>query len=120
LFLFLFVGAGTPHYTPKSWDIEIRGPTPLDPPDVWQPSGAHSCCACAVLCCAVLCCAVLAGDVLFYCLPTLSPSAPAATEFTNCTVPLVWWLTYFSIFGDLFIGSSLGLDMMMHDDAFDR
>ncbi|KAL4853718.1 hypothetical protein ACK3TF_005327 [Chlorella vulgaris] len=70
---------GTPHYSPKSWDIEIRGPTPLDPHDVWQPS-----------------------------------------EFTNCTVPLVWWLTYFSIFGDLFIGSSLGLDMMMHDRAFDR
>jgi hypothetical protein len=31
--------AGTPHYAPKCWDIDIRGPTPLDPPDVWQPAG---------------------------------------------------------------------------------
>ncbi|EFN50995.1 expressed protein [Chlorella variabilis] len=70
---------GTPHYTPKCWDIDIRGPTPYDPPDVWQPA-----------------------------------------EFTNCTVPLVWWVTYFSVFGDLYIGGALALDMMQQQGAFDR
>lgn len=32
--------AGTPHYTPPCWDVPIRGPTPLDPRDIWQPRGA--------------------------------------------------------------------------------
>ncbi|PSC70577.1 hypothetical protein C2E20_6087 [Micractinium conductrix] len=70
---------GTPHFTPKCWDLNIRGPTPYDPADVWQPA-----------------------------------------EFTNCTVPVVWWVTYFSIFGDLFIGSSLALDSMLAEGALDR
>ena len=30
---------GTPHFTPKCWEFDIRGPTPLDPPDIWQPRG---------------------------------------------------------------------------------
>ena len=35
-------------------------------------------------------------------------------------MPVVWWLTYFSIFGDLFIGSSLALDAMKQEGAYDR
>ncbi len=31
--------AGTPHFVPPSWDIPMRGPSPLDPTDVWQPTG---------------------------------------------------------------------------------
>jgi hypothetical protein len=42
------------------------------------------------------------------------------TEFTNCTVPIVWWVTYFSIFADLFIGSSLALDAMLAQGTYDR
>ncbi|KAL4419311.1 hypothetical protein ABPG77_005999 [Micractinium sp. CCAP 211/92] len=70
---------GTAHFLPKCWDLRLRGPTQLDPPDIWQPA-----------------------------------------EFTNCTVPLVWWPTYFSIFADLFIGSALALDAMQAEGAFDR
>jgi hypothetical protein len=35
-------------------------------------------------------------------------------------VPLVWWLTYFSVFGDLFIGGALALDAMLGEGAIDR
>ena len=50
--------------------------------------------------------------------PAAAPAA--AAEFTNCTVPLVWWVTYFSVFGDLYIGGALALDMMQQQGAFDR
>jgi len=33
---------------------------------------------------------------------------------------MVWWLTYFSVFSDLYIGSSLALDAMLAEGAYDR
>ena len=33
---------------------------------------------------------------------------------------MVWWLTYFSIFADLFEGSALSLDAMLQEGAYDR
>ncbi|PRW61210.1 hypothetical protein C2E21_0582 [Chlorella sorokiniana] len=70
---------GTPHYIPPCWDIPMRGPTPLDPADVWQPK-----------------------------------------EFTNCTVPLVWFLSYFNVFGELFLNAGAALDAMKAAGALDR
>ncbi|KAL4438195.1 hypothetical protein ABPG77_010556 [Micractinium sp. CCAP 211/92] len=34
---------GTSHFKPKCWDLLIKGPTHLDPPDIWQPPGFTRC-----------------------------------------------------------------------------
>ncbi|KAI7844869.1 hypothetical protein COHA_001522 [Chlorella ohadii] len=70
---------GTPHFVPPSWDIPMRGPSPLDPADMWQPK-----------------------------------------EFTNCTAPLIWFLSYFNVFGELFLNAGAALDAMQAAGALDR
>lgn len=51
------------HYMPASkFDLDIRAPTALDPPDVWRPAA-----------------------------------------FSNCTLPLIFFPHYFSIFADFFL-----------------
>ncbi|KAL4445858.1 hypothetical protein ABPG77_009057 [Micractinium sp. CCAP 211/92] len=48
------------------------------------------------------------------------PDIQAPGEFTSCTVPLVWWPAYFSVFADFFLGSVMALDGMRAEGAFDR
>ena len=53
------------------------------------------------------------------CPPAWSGRA-AAAEFSSCAVPLVFWPPYFSIFADLFMGTTSALSMMQAEGAFDR
>ncbi|KAL4425737.1 hypothetical protein ABPG75_009753 [Micractinium tetrahymenae] len=48
------------------------------------------------------------------------PDIQAPAEFTNCTVPLVFWPLYFSVFADLFLSSVMALDGMLAEGGFDR
>ena len=41
-------------------------------------------------------------------------------EFTNCTAPLIWFLSYFNVFGELFLNAGAALDAMQAAGALDR
>lgn len=121
--------AGMSHFKPRCWDLLIRGPSHLDPPDIWQPPGRPPSPCTPLLPCSLLAWSsrqcrhsLPASNIV---LPEESKSntsrcAAAPAGFTGCTVPLVWWVPYFSIFADLFLNSAVTLDAMQSDGAMDR
>lgn len=137
--------AGTAHYEPPSWDLQIRGPTHLDPPDLRQPGegishGERGACApfsqqgaghpshcppCIASASLHLALAATHAHRLHPlrqgCMtpPFLGPVAPP-TEFEGCAAPLVFWVPFFSVFGDTYLGAVMALDAMQREGAFDR
>jgi len=62
-----------------------------------------------------------ATRAVLICLPSLRPAPlDVPAEFTNCTVPLVWFLSYFNVFGELFLNAGAALDAMKAAEALDR